>query len=50
VSAKHVKDLLDSCAEMARERIAIVEILTSLPESFGEVRKALNELQRILSP
>jgi hypothetical protein len=44
LSVSHVNQLLDSCADMARERAAIVEILSSLPDSFGEVRKALNEL------
>jgi hypothetical protein len=50
LSTRHVNQLLDTCAEMARERTAIAELLASLPESFGEVRKALNELQRIVSP
>jgi hypothetical protein len=49
LSVSHVNQLLESCADMARERAAIVEILSSLPDSFGEVRKALNELQRIVS-
>lgn len=40
LSLSHVNQLLDSCADMARERAAIVEILSSLPDSFGEVRKA----------
>ena len=46
---QHIQQLLDACAQMTREREAIVAVLASLPESFGEVREALNELQRIVA-
>jgi len=48
LSASHVSELLESCASLARERQAIVGVLVGLPESFSEVRRALNDLQRIL--
>jgi hypothetical protein len=44
-----VHQLLDSCAEMAREREAIHQILSTLPEKWVEVRTALNELHRIVA-
>jgi hypothetical protein len=49
LSAEHVGDLIDSCAQMAREREAIHAVLTGLASPFGDVRKALNDLQRIVS-
>ena len=48
LSQSHVCELIDSCAAMARERRAIAEVLVDLPTSFGEVRKALNQLQQIV--
>lgn len=41
-------ELLDSCALLARERQAMLDVLAGLPASFAEVRRALNDLQRIL--
>ena len=48
LSQSHVAELLESCAQMATERSAIAAILADLPDSFGAVRAALNELQRIV--
>lgn len=50
LSPQHVNQLLDACAQMAREREAVVQVLAALPDSFTEVRKALNELHRIVRP
>ena len=50
LSQSHVGELLEACATMAREREAIVEVLARLPSSFTDVRRALNELQRIVAP
>jgi hypothetical protein len=44
-----VHELLKSCAQMARKREAILNVLSALPNNFGEVRKALNELHRIVA-
>jgi hypothetical protein len=49
LSQSHVAELLESCAQMARERSAIAAILADLPDSFGAVREALNQLQRIVT-
>ncbi|MGE0307158.1 MAG: hypothetical protein AB7Q27_15525 [Acidimicrobiia bacterium] len=49
LSAGHVHQLLDSCAEMARERDAIAAVLAGLASPFGDVRRALNDLHRIMS-
>jgi hypothetical protein len=40
--------LLDTCTQLLRERSQIAEVLGRLPASFGDVREALNELQRIV--
>jgi hypothetical protein len=45
----HVVQLLESCAAMASEREAIRAALTVLSPPFGDVRKALNELKRIVA-
>jgi hypothetical protein len=50
LSQSHVGELIDSCAEMARERQAMAAVLADLPMSFAAVRTALNELQRIVAP
>jgi hypothetical protein len=50
LSPQHVHQLLDACQQMAREREAIVQVLAELPDSFTDVRKALNELHRIVRP
>lgn len=49
LAQSHVAELLDSCAAMAREREAIQSVLTELSAPFGDVRRALNELQRIIA-
>lgn len=49
LSQSHVAELLESCAQMAMERTAIAAILADLPDSFGAVREALNQLQRIVN-
>lgn len=41
-------DLLETSEGLARERIEIAVILAHPPESFAEVRAALNELHRTL--
>jgi hypothetical protein len=48
LSQSHVRELIDACAEMARERQAIADVLVDLPTSFAEVRTALNQLQQIV--
>ena len=42
-------ELLESYAQMAVERTAVAAILADLPDSFGAVREALNQLQRIVT-
>ena len=49
LSSSHVSDLIEACAEMAKERAAIRAILSELSSSFADVRSALNQLQRIVS-
>jgi hypothetical protein len=49
LSQSHVAGLLESCAAMAREREAIQSVLAELSPPFGDVRKALNDLQRIVA-
>lgn len=49
LSEGHVVALLDTCAQMARERDAIAAVLAGLSSPFGDVRTALNEMHRILS-
>ena len=44
------RKLLDACAELTRERAEIAAVLAELPTSWASVRKALNELQRLVSP
>jgi hypothetical protein len=48
LSQSHVCELIESCAAMAREREQIRNILAELSSPFGDVRKALNEMHRIL--
>jgi hypothetical protein len=48
LSQSHVSELIESCAAMAREREQIRNVLAELSSPFGDVRKALNEMQRIL--
>lgn len=49
LSPGHVHELIESCDQMAREREAILRILSTLPANWLEVRKALNELHQIVS-
>lgn len=48
LSPSHVDELIETCAQLTREREQIARILSGLPESFSELRAALNELHRIL--
>lgn len=48
LSPSHVAELIETCAQLTREREQIARILSGLPESFSELRAALNELHRIL--
>lgn len=48
LSQSHVSELIESCAAMAREREQIRIVLAELSSPFGDVRRALNEMQRIL--
>jgi hypothetical protein len=48
LSHSHVAELLDTCVELSRERQRIAAVVAELPDSFSEVRAALNELHRIL--
>lgn len=48
LSATHVSELIDTCVQLAKEREQIAAVIGGLPDSFSEVRAALNELHRIL--
>lgn len=48
LAPSQVAELLESCSQMAKERVAIAAILADLPESFAAVRAALNDLKRIV--
>lgn len=48
LSPSHVDELIETCTQLSREREQIARILSALPESFGELRAALNELQRLV--
>ena len=48
LSQSHVVELIDTCVELSRERQKIAAVVAELPNSFSEVRAALNELHRIL--
>ena len=49
LSPSSVSELIETCTKMAKERAEIRAILTELPGSFGDVRTALNRLQRIVT-
>ena len=49
LSPGHVLALLDTAAQLARERVAIAEVLEGLPATVGELRAALNRLHQIVS-
>ena len=40
--------LLDTCSQLLQERAQITALLERLPNSFGEVRQLLNELQLLI--
>ena len=48
LSASHVSELLETCAELSRRQAAIAAVLADLPDSFGAVRAALNRLHELL--
>jgi hypothetical protein len=48
LSPLHVNELIETCVQFAREREQIACIVLGLPESFAELRTALNELHRML--
>ena len=48
LSPSNVSELIDTCAQLAREREQIAGIVAGLPDSFAELRAALNELHGIL--
>jgi hypothetical protein len=49
LSQSHVAELIESCVAMAVEREAVRTVLAELSPPFGDVRKALNDLQRIVT-
>ena len=49
LSQSHVAELIESCAAMAGEREAVRNVLADLSPPFGDLRKALNELQRLVN-
>lgn len=49
LSPTQVAELLDTCRELASEREQVTAVLSALPDSFAEVRAALNHLHRILN-
>jgi hypothetical protein len=49
LSPTHVTELIETCAQLAKERAQIAAVVAGLPDSFSEVRAALNELHRILA-
>lgn len=48
LSRDQISDLVAICAELVDERRRIRLILGRLPDSFGAVRSAMNELSRVL--
>ena len=48
LAPSQVVQLLETCQQMASERAEIVAVLEQLPDSFAEVRAALNQLHGIL--
>lgn len=49
LSPTHVTELIETCALLAKEREQIAAVVAGLPDSFSEVRAALNELHRLLA-
>lgn len=48
LSSDAVRQLLECCDQMAREREQIAAVLERLPTSWASVRDALNRLQGII--
>lgn len=48
LSPNQVSELVEITAGLIDERRAIRDLLHGLPDSFGEVRRALNELHRVV--
>lgn len=48
LSASQVSELIETCDLLTTQREQIERVLSGLPESFAEVRAALNELHRIV--
>jgi hypothetical protein len=48
LSRDEMTRLIDATVQLVRERSQIADVLGRLPASFGDVREALNELQRIV--
>ncbi len=48
LSGSQVSALIDACDALLREREQITAIVGTLPNSFTAVRKALNDLHRLL--
>ena len=49
LSPDAVAKLLESCDQLARQREQILAVLDGLPESWSNVRSALNELHKIIA-
>lgn len=49
LSPTQVSQLIDTCAQLSRQREQVATVLARLPESFADLRAALNELHRIVS-
>ena len=48
LSQSNVAELIEACAQLSKEREQTAAVVAGLPDSFSEVRAALNELHRIL--
>jgi hypothetical protein len=48
LSASQVSVLLDACAQMARERARVADLLEDLPATVAALRATLNELHRVI--
>ncbi|MCU1359932.1 MAG: hypothetical protein JWN99_1221 [Ilumatobacteraceae bacterium] len=48
LSRDEMARLIDTTVQLVRERAQIADVLGRLPVSFGDVREAVNELQRIV--
>jgi hypothetical protein len=48
LSASQVSVLLDACAQMARERARVADLLEDLPATVAALRATLNELHHVI--